>query len=109
VGAGRLIAATAVIALAAACAGPRIRVAGAAAEPSPQPGCTRVIATLVNASGGEGDVKVTARVRDRASGRAFSFTRSVSVRGHDTIDVVIDVPAPPGDYTPEVSAGFPAD
>ena len=108
-GAGRrLTAATAALALVVACGGPRVRVVDPAAAPSPQPGHTRVTATLVNASG-EGDVKVTARLRDRSSGRVVSITRSVSMRAHETTQFVIDAPAPPGDYAPEVTAAFPAD
>jgi len=107
-GYGRLTAAAALLALVVGCAGPRVRVLDPAAAPSPQPGHTRVSATLVNDSG-EGDVKLTARLRDRSSGRVVSVSRSVSVRAHETLHVVIDAPAPPGDYAPEVSAGFPAD
>lgn len=107
-GHGRLTAAAALLALAVACTGPRVRVLDAAAAPSPQPGHMRVTATVVN-SGGEGDVKITARLRDRSTGRVVSVARSMSLRAHDTQHVVIDAAAPPGDYAPEVSAAFPGD
>lgn len=92
----------------AACSGPRTVVTNAKAGASPLVGFTRVEATLVN-SGGEGDVTVNARVRDPLTGRMFSAEHSVSLREHETLGIILDVPSPAGSHLAAVTATFPPD
>jgi hypothetical protein len=85
-----------------------VTVSEACARPSPAPGCTRVEATLQN-RGGRGEVKVKARLQDRATGRVFEDGRTVDLNAHERLDFVLDVPSPPGDYAATVTAAWPPD
>lgn len=104
-GAWRLSALVALVGL--ACAGPRVDVSNVAVHP-PADGLVRVEAELRN-RGGAGEVKVTVRLRERASGRAFSAARHVDVGARQTVQAIVDVPAPAGVYEAAVAAAFPPD
>lgn len=95
----------AAVALSAACAGPRVEVGRVAVHPAAG-GQVRVEAEVRNA-GGAGEVKVTVRLRERLTGRTFVASRLLDVAAHGEVDAVVDVPAPPGDYTAAVAATFP--
>lgn len=102
---------TAAAALAAAlatavggCAGPRVDASDVRVAPAPRPGMQRVQATLRN-RGGKGEVK--AKVRLRAGDRLYNAEQSVDVERGDRVELVVDVPAPPGDYTAAVSIDYP--
>lgn len=95
-----------VIALAAlACAGPRVTASDVRVLPSPLPGHQRVQATLVN-RGGKGEAKVVVRLRD-AAGRTVSANHTVEFERKERVEMVLDVPAPPGTYTAELELTFP--
>jgi hypothetical protein len=79
---------------AAACAGPRLTASDVRVVPSPLPGHQRVQAMLVN-RGGKGEAKVVVRLRD-AAGRTVSANHTVEFERKETVELVLDVPAPPG-------------
>jgi hypothetical protein len=89
----------------AACAGPRVDVSaiqlGAGA-----PGVVRVEAVVHN-RGGAGEVKATARLRDRTNGAVYVASRAIELEASDSVRVIVDVPAPSGDYAPAVAVSFP--
>lgn len=93
--------------LATSCAGPRVRV-GPAEVRAGEVGHVLVETTFENA-GGAGELKATARVRDRKTGRTFMAARSVGIGEKERLGVVVDVPAPPGDYVATVTVAFPPD
>jgi len=105
VGARALIAA-AMAALLAGCAGPRAKATDARVRPSMRAGYQRVEVVLVNGAG-RGQVAVTARLRNTATGRIVTKTQAVDVDPHDRTDVAMEVPAPPGDYAVSVSVDYP--
>jgi hypothetical protein len=76
-------------------------------EPAAVPGRVRVEARLVNAGRGQGQVEVTVRLRDRRTGRVVEDERHVELRGHESVRLVADVEAPPGDYHADVEAEYP--
>lgn len=90
-----------------ACAGPRVDVSSVAVH-APAGGLVRVQARLLN-RGGAGAVKVAVRLRDRASGRTFVGARHLDLAARDTVDAVVDVPAPAGAYEAAVAVVFPPD
>lgn len=90
-----------------ACAGPQPRIEAVHVAPAPQPGQTRVTATLVNGSRGDGEVKVTVRLHDRLSHEVFEDQHSVELRGRESLRLVFDLRAPSGTYDAEVVAKYP--
>lgn len=89
-----------------ACSGPRVTVTDVALEPGPQRGYYRVAVKLGN-TGGPGEVKLTVRLRNRASGAVLSQDRGVGVRPGDQVDMVVDLAAPPAEYTVEAEVEYP--
>ena len=89
-----------------ACTGPQVSVGDIRCRPSPVPGAQRVEATLVNA-GGQGEVKVAVRLREQTDGRIFGADRTVQIRKHERLELVVDVPAPSGAYAPILEVEFP--
>ena len=90
-----------------ACTGPRVQVTDVRAHQENH-GVVRVEAVLNN-PGGSGQVKLHVRLLDRRSGRIVAASRGADVERRETQDVVIDVPAPQGDYTADVTAVYPPD
>jgi hypothetical protein len=94
-----------VLASGLACAGPRVEVLSVRAQP-PSGGLVRVEVLLRN-EGGRGEVKVTARLRARGTGRTFVASRGLELERHGTLDAIVDVPAPPGQYEVSAAADYP--
>ena len=90
----------------AGCAGPRVTTADVCVVPGPTAGQQRVQATLTN-RGGDGEVKANVRLHSSATDRIYVATRTVAMKGHDRVELVVDVAAPPGAYRPEVEIEFP--
>jgi hypothetical protein len=90
------------------CSGPRpavadVRVAAPAGEGEPY----RVAAVVRNEGWGHGQVRVTFRLRDRASGQAFQEEAEAQLEAGEVALVVAEIDAPPGDYEPAVEAEYP--
>jgi ABC-type uncharacterized transport system auxiliary subunit len=102
----RALAAAALAALLAACSGPHATTSDTRVQASTRPGFYRVEVRVHN-SGGTGQVELTVRLHNKESGRIVTHTQSVDLQPHDRADVAMEVPAPPGDYTAEVSVAYP--
>ena len=66
----------------------------------------RVEVTIRNQGVGHGEVAVTVRLRDR-NGRMLREERKVVLEPRETTLVVVEIPAPRGEYTPEVEVEYP--
>src|SRR5581483_6795938 len=89
----------------AECTGPRpvvgdVRLLPPAAEGAPY----RVEASITNAGRGHGEVAVTVRLRDEASGRTVQTDKRIELDEHESTRIVADVPAPVATYVPNVEA-----
>jgi hypothetical protein len=90
------------------CSGPQPEVGGVQlVEPSGEDAPYRVQATVRNQGPGHGEVTVTARLRDRASGRTVQHEGKARLEAHETTLVTIELQAPRGSYTPEVEVDYP--
>jgi hypothetical protein len=91
------------------CSGPRPTVIGAPQVQAPaRPGDPlRVQATVRNDGPGHGEVRVTFRLRDPASGEAYQDDETVQLDRGETARVVGEIRAPPGSYEPEVQVEYP--
>ena len=102
----RTLTAAALAALALGCSGPRATATDARVRPSARSGFYRVETRVVNA-GGPGEVELTVRLRNTATGRIVTQQQPVELRPRDRADVALEVPAPPGDYAVDVSVEYP--
>jgi hypothetical protein len=102
----RALTGAALVALALGCSGPRANATDARVRPSSRSGFYRVETRVVNA-GGPGEVELTARLRNTATGRIVTQRQSVDLRPGDRADVALEVPAPPGDYAVDVTVEYP--
>ena len=92
----------------AQCSGPQAEVVSVElVEPAREGAPYQVHATLWNAGPGHGEVNVTARLRERASGRTVQQERKAHLQEKETTLVVVEIPAPRGSYTPEVEVEYP--
>lgn len=91
------------------CSGPRPEVVGAPSVRVPeQPGQPYVVeATVRNAGPGHGEIQVTARLRDRASGRTYQETDRTQLEAGDEARVAIPIHAPQADYEPRIEIEYP--
>jgi hypothetical protein len=62
--------------------------------------------TLQN-HGGEGEAKVVVRLKSDTDGRVYSADETVELRAGQGLQVVIDVAAPMGPYSPSVDVESP--
>lgn len=88
------------------CAGPRVTTSDVRVGAGPVAGQQRVEATLVN-RGGEGEVRANVRLHGTKGDRLYSATRTIPLKSHDRVELVVDLAAPPGSYRPEVEIEFP--
>jgi hypothetical protein len=102
----RTLIAIVLAAVVGACSGPHATATDARVHPSARPGFYRVDLRLVN-SGGRGQVELTVRLRNTASGSVVTQEQPVDLERRDRTDVAIEIPAPPGDYTVEVTVNYP--
>jgi hypothetical protein len=87
-----------------ACAGPRPRVAASWLEQAPG---GWVAAARVRNAGGEGEIQVTFRLRDRATGRSIPAEATAHVQDGEEVEVRVWVPAPPGSWSLEAESEYP--
>ncbi len=87
-----------------ACAGPRPSVAGTWLEPSA--GGYVAVAAVRNA-GGDGEIQVSFRLRDGATGRIVPAHGTAQVRRGEEVQVRAFVPAPQGSWSLEAEAEYP--
>ncbi|HEX5441328.1 MAG TPA: hypothetical protein VFW76_10615 [Ktedonobacterales bacterium] len=67
----------------------------------------RVTARVQNDGTGHGQVRVVFRLRDLHSGRVYQQSEMITLQGGETIIVGVDITAPPGAYSPEVTVNYP--
>ena len=91
------------------CSGPRAAVDGLPTVLAPeQPGQPyRVVAAIRNTGPGHGEVQVTFRLRDRATGQTYQHIDRAQLEPGSLIQVVAEIPALPGDYEPSVQVDYP--
>jgi hypothetical protein len=90
------------------CSGPAPVVTGVRVdEPVGQGTPYRIEATIHNRGVGHGQVSVSVRLRDRASGWIVEKEEQVTLDRGETAVIVAELQAPPGQYAPEVSAVYP--
>src|SRR5690349_1626522 len=75
--------------------------------PAVADGPYRVEANVTNDGRGHGEVAVTIKIRDQASGQSFQTDRKLDLDSHETTHIIADIPAPPAAYTPTVEAVYP--
>jgi len=93
-----------VVAALAACAGPKPKARVVSVEPSPLAGHERVTLAVDNRSGGEGEVDVRIVLHGPTT---IVESRTVDLRGHDHVELAVDIAAPPGAYRATAAAQFP--
>jgi hypothetical protein len=91
------------------CSGPQPSVVGGVQLEDPSgPGEPYHVQTTVrNAGPGHGQVNVTFRLHDPATGQTFQGDRQVQLEGGETARVVAEILAPPGSYEPDVEVEYP--
>jgi hypothetical protein len=91
------------------CSGPRPSVVGQPRVTAPeQPGDPyRVEGTIRNDGPGHGEVRLSFRLIDKASGEAYQKEDELQLEGGQTARAVVEMPAPPGDYAAEIEAQYP--
>jgi hypothetical protein len=90
-----------------ACAGPDPGIERVDILAPRLPGHVRVGLSVVNRSGGHGQVQIEIRLRDARARRELAAERTLEIDGHEQLELVVDIPAPDGDYTAEARALYP--
>lgn len=88
------------------CNGPRPTVTEVKLVPAASSDLQRVEATVAN-GGGEGQARLKIRLRDTRTGHIVESDKKVDLQAHDRLRVIVDIPAPPADYVPDVTAEYP--
>ena len=92
----------------AQCTGPKPQVADVRLqEPQSESDPYVVLATLHNTWRGQGEVRVTARLRDSGTGTSYEKEAQATLNGRESVAVAIEIHAPRGHYTPDVQAEYP--
>jgi hypothetical protein len=92
----------------AECSGPRPVVGDVRLlAPTVDGGPYRVEASVTNAGRGHGEVAVTVKIQDQASGRTVQTDRKLDLDAHESTRILADIPAPPATYVPTVEAVYP--
>jgi hypothetical protein len=90
------------------CSGPRPVVQSHEIEEPERPGDPyRVLAVVRNDGLGNGEARVTFRLREPASSEAYAEEKTVELERGATIRVVAEIHAPPRTYEAEVHTQFP--
>ncbi|MFL5812932.1 MAG: hypothetical protein ACJ763_05095 [Bdellovibrionia bacterium] len=91
-----------------ACTGPKPSAGPATILPPLSAGAPyRVSLVVKNDGSGEGQIDLNVRLHEKRQQAAYSADQKVNLKGHESVHVIVSVPAPPGDYTAEVSAEYP--
>jgi hypothetical protein len=92
----------------AACTGPRPNAGTPTVLPPVSAGGPyRVSLVVKNDGSGEGQIALNVRLHEKSQQSTYSADQKVELKGHESLHVIVSVPAPPGDYTAEVSADYP--
>jgi hypothetical protein len=92
----------------AQCSGPMASVVETQVEPPDAPGAPfRLAATVQNGGSGHGQVSLTFRLRDKASGRTYENQEKASLDEHETTVITSEIHAPLGQYEPDVQVEYP--
>ena len=93
----------------AQCSGPRPEVMGSpTVTPPAQPGQPYVVAaTIANHGPGHGQVEVTLRLKDVATGQLYQQQEQLNLESGEQSRVVTSIFAPVASYTPEVQVQYP--
>lgn len=92
----------------AACTGPRPNAGTPKVIPPASAGEPyRVSLVIKNDGSGEGQIALNVRLHEKSQQATYSADQKVELRGYESVHVIVSVPAPPGDYTAEVSADYP--
>jgi hypothetical protein len=91
------------------CSGPRAVVDSAPVLRAPeQPGqAYGVDAIIRNTGSGHGEVQVTFTLRDRVTNQTYQRIDRAEIEAGDRIHIAVEIPAPPGDYEPQVQVDYP--
>lgn len=90
------------------CSGPRLEVTDTRLTAPTSEGAPYCLeATIKNQGWGHGQVNVTVRLRDKATGQTVQDDRKAELRPNETTRVAIELIAPPGAYEPEVEVDYP--
>ncbi len=87
-----------------ACAGPRPSVAASWLESGPS---GYVATARIRNAGGDGEIQVNFRLRERATGRTVPAQGTAEVHRGEEVEVRVPVPAPPGDWSLEAQSEYP--
>jgi hypothetical protein len=60
-----------------------------------------------NRGSGEGQVEVHIWLHEKQSGQTYFADKKVDLRSHESVHLIVEVSAPPGDYTAEVETDYP--
>lgn len=95
-------------ALLSACTGPRPE-AGAPVilSPAHKDDAYRVSLVVRNQGTGEGQVEVDIWLHEKKRNETYFADRKVNLRSHESVHLIVDVQAPPGEYVAEVKAQYP--
>ena len=91
------------------CSGPRPVLLGPPSlqAPEQQGDAYRVEAAIYNSGLGHGEARATVRLVDVRTNAAYQAQTPVQLEAGETAKIVVDIPAPLGDYRPEVSVEYP--
>jgi hypothetical protein len=90
-----------------ACAGPDPAIERVDIVAPRLPGQVRVELVVVNRTGGHGQVQIEIRLRDARSRGEVAAERPLEIAGHQRLELIVDIPAPDGEYTAEARALYP--
>jgi len=67
----------------------------------------RIEAVIANTGPGQGQVDVMFRFRDLATGQAYQREEQADLQPSEQARIVAEIPAPAGNYQPEVDVRYP--
>lgn len=103
-----LVSALLMFAFIAACTGPRPSASAPVLLTRVHPDDPyRVSLVVQNKASGEGQVDIHVWLHEKNRKETYFSDKKVNLRSHESVHVIVDVPAPPGDYTAEVESKYP--
>lgn len=90
------------------CSGPQAQVESVRLQEPSGPGEPyQIEATVHNTGPGEGQVVLTFRLHDQATGEIYQTEGTAQIKSDETLNVSAEIRAPRGDYRPEVKVEYP--
>ena len=90
-----------------ACAGPDVRIERIEIIAPRLPGHVRVELVVVNRNGGHGQVQIEIQLRNARSRGVLAAEHALEFDGHQRVELIVDIPAPDGEYTAEARTLYP--